>query len=140
VNLSLRYLLGKASKIKKPSVRYRQIAKLRRIEGLLGIPYRLIGQIGVTERLAQKLLSHFMVSGRQPLVLLFAGPSGYRKTELARRLGHLLSLLSEVTDCTVFNHEMELLARVILCWCRNRFAAEQLLGCEYRPKLHRGSR
>ena len=114
VNLSLRHLLDKASKIKKPSIRYRQIAKLRSVEGLLGIPYTLIGQIGVTERLAQKLLSHFMVSGRQPLVLLFAGPSGYRKTELARRLGHLLSLLPEVTDCTVFNHEMELLARVIL--------------------------
>jgi hypothetical protein len=69
-------LLDKASKIKKPSVRYRQIAKLRRIEGLLGIPYILIGQIGVPERLTQKLLSHFMLSGRQPLVLLFVGPSG----------------------------------------------------------------
>lgn len=58
--------------------------------------------------LLDKLLSHITVPSKKPLVLVFAGPSGYGKTELARRLDTLLSLELEVVDCTIFNREIEL--------------------------------
>jgi ATP-dependent Clp protease ATP-binding subunit ClpA len=84
------------------------VAALRNAEPLLGIPYFLIGQTMAANRLLQKLLSYIMVPSRRPLVLVFAGPSGHGKTELARRLGHLMSLELEVVDCTIFNRESEL--------------------------------
>ncbi len=58
--------------------------------------------------LLDKFLSHFTVPNKKPLVLVFAGPSGHGKTDLARRLGSLLSLELEVVDCTIFNREIEL--------------------------------
>lgn len=107
-NLTQRYYLERAAKTKKPSIRHRQIALRRNAEALLGIPYFLIGQTTAANCLLQKLLSHIMVPSKRPLVLVFAGPSGHGKTELARRLGHLLSLELEVVDCTIFNRELEL--------------------------------
>lgn len=107
-NLTQRYYLERAAKTKKPSIRHRQVALLRNAEPLLGIPYFLIGQTMAANRLLQKLLSYIMVPSRRPLVLVFAGPSGHGKTELARRLGHLMSLELEVVDCTIFNRESEL--------------------------------
>lgn len=44
----------------------------------------------------------------QPLVLLFAGPSGHGKTELARNLGGLISLDLHSVDCTTPKHESDL--------------------------------
>lgn len=108
VNLTQRYHLERASKIKKPSVRHRQIAKRRNAEALLGIPYLLIGQTAAANRLLTKLLSHLMLPGKRPLVLVFAGPSGHGKTELARQLGYILSLPLQVVDCTIFRDEREL--------------------------------
>lgn len=107
-HLTIRYYLDRASKAKRPSVRHRQIALRRNAEALLGIPHFLIGQTMAANRLLQKLLSHLVVPSKKPLVLVFAGPSGHGKTELARRLGHLLSLELEVVDCTIVNREMEL--------------------------------
>ena len=49
-----------------------------------------------------------MVRTKRPLVMVFAGPSGHGKTELARRLGHLMSLDLEIVDCTIYNREIEL--------------------------------
>lgn len=108
INLTHRYFLEKSTKLKPPSTKRRQIARLRKCQGLLGIPYFLIGQSVATELLIQRLLIHMMLPAKKPLVLCFAGPSGHGKTELARQLGHLLSLDLEVVDCTTFNHEMEL--------------------------------
>ncbi|KAM0511188.1 hypothetical protein ACHAPE_010139 [Trichoderma viride] len=108
VNLTHRYFLEKSTKLKPPSTKRRQIARLKNCQGLLGIPYFLIGQSVATELLIQKLLVHMMLPAKKPLVLCFAGPSGHGKTELARQLGHLLSLDLEVVDCTTFTHEMEL--------------------------------
>lgn len=108
VNLTHRYFLDKSTKLKPPSTKRRQIARLRKCQGLLGIPYFLIGQSVATELLIQKLLIHMMLPAKKPLVLCFAGPSGHGKTELARQLGHLLSLDLEIVDCTTFTHEMEL--------------------------------
>lgn len=113
-NLSLtqRYYMEKSTKIKKPSIRARQVAKLRAAEPLLGVPYFLIGQTAASSLVIDHLLS-YMARGivhqsKRPLVMVFAGPSGHGKTELARKLGHLLSLEIEVVDCTTFNREDEL--------------------------------
>jgi ATP-dependent Clp protease ATP-binding subunit ClpA len=111
-NLTQRYHLDRAAKMKNLSKRYKQVALRRKAEALLGIPYFLIGQTMAVNLLLQKLLSYMLLvptcTRRKPLVLVFAGPSGHGKTELARRLGSLLSLELEVVDCTIFNREMEL--------------------------------
>ncbi|KAN0070517.1 P-loop containing nucleoside triphosphate hydrolase protein [Elaphomyces granulatus] len=111
-NLTQRYHLDRAAKMKNLSKRYKQVALRRKAEALLGIPYFLIGQTMAVNLLLQKLLSYMLLvptcTQRKPLVLVFAGPSGHGKTELARRLGSLLSLELEVVDCTIFNREMEL--------------------------------
>lgn len=106
--LSQRYHLERASKAKKSSVRQMQVARKRNAEPLLGIANFLIGQNMAAKILLNKLLSHLTVPSKKPLVLVFAGPSGHGKTELARRLGSLLSLELEVVDCTIFNREIEL--------------------------------
>lgn len=106
--LSQRYYLERAAKTKKPSVRQTQVAQKRNAEPLLGIANFLIGQNMAAKTLLDKLLSHLTVPSKKPLVLVFAGPSGHGKTELARRLGNLLSLELEVVDCTIFNREIEL--------------------------------
>ncbi|KAL6816078.1 P-loop containing nucleoside triphosphate hydrolase protein [Trichoderma camerunense] len=108
INLTQRYFLEKSTKMKPPSAKKRQIARIKNCQGLLGVPYFLVGQTVATELLIQRLLTHLMMPTKQPLVLCFAGPSGHGKTELARQLGHLLSLDLEVVDCTTFTHEMEL--------------------------------
>lgn len=107
-NLTQRYNLERAAKTKKPSTRHKYVAKLRNAEPLLGLPYFLIGQSIAANRLLQKCLSYLAIPGKRPLVLTFAGPSGHGKTELARRLGYLMSLELEVVDCTVVNREIEL--------------------------------
>ena len=103
-----RYYLQRAATTKKPSLRQKQVARLRHAEPLLGIANFLIGQTMAAKALLNTLLSHLVVPSKKPLVLVFAGPSGHGKTELARRLGNLLSLELEVVDCTVFNREIEL--------------------------------
>ncbi|KAK5463038.1 hypothetical protein LTS15_002750 [Exophiala xenobiotica] len=108
LTLSQRYFLEKASKTKASSQRQAQLAQRRNAEALLGLPYFLVGQTMASNLLLQKLLSHLISPSKRPLVLVFAGPSGHGKTELARKLGHLLSLELEVVDCTIFNREIEL--------------------------------
>ncbi|KAI1419082.1 ATPase, aaa-2 [Xylaria sp. FL1777] len=107
-NLTQRYHLDRATKIKKASVRHRQVAELKKAKPILGIPYFLVGQTLASSRLLQKLLSHLVIPNKRPLVLAFAGPSGHGKTELARQMGHLLHLDLEVVDCTIVKREIEL--------------------------------
>jgi hypothetical protein len=106
--LSQRYYLERAAKTRKPSRRQTQVAQRMKAEPLLGITNFLIGQTTAAKSLLATLLAHITEPGKKPLVLVFAGPSGHGKTELARRLGHVLSLELEVVDCTIFNREMEL--------------------------------
>lgn len=108
LTLSQRYYLEKASKMKRPSQRHIQLAQRRNAEALLGLPYLLIGQALASNLLLQQLLSHLISPSKRPLVLVFAGPSGHGKTELARKLGHLLSLELQVVDCSIYNVEKEL--------------------------------
>ncbi|KAL2018654.1 hypothetical protein VTK56DRAFT_489 [Thermocarpiscus australiensis] len=55
-----------------------------------------------------RFLTYLAMPVRQPLVLLFAGPSGHGKTELAQNLGQLLSLDLQKVDCTHLRHETDL--------------------------------
>ncbi|KAK7402960.1 hypothetical protein QQX98_011270 [Neonectria punicea] len=107
-DITQRYYLERATKIKKPSKKRTHIAQLKNAEGLLGVPYFLIGQSIAVKLLIQRLLSHLLLPTKQALVLYFARPSGHGKTELARQVGHLLSLNLEVVDCTIVRHEVEL--------------------------------
>jgi hypothetical protein len=107
-NLSQRYYLDRAAKTKKPSRRQRQVAERMKAEPLLGISNFLIGQTAAAKSPLATLLAHIIEPAEKPLVLVFAGPSGHGKTELARRLGHILLLELEVVDCTIYNREIEL--------------------------------
>jgi ATP-dependent Clp protease ATP-binding subunit ClpA len=75
---------------------------------LFAVPYFLIGQVAATSLITRQFLHYMLRPHRQPLVLVFAGPSGHGKTELARRLGELLSLSFRVSDCTIVTRETEL--------------------------------
>lgn len=111
MNLTQRYYLNKSMRMKKPSIRARQVAKIRSSEALLGVPYFLIGQTAAANLVINHLLCHMIqnpVRQTRPLVMVFAGPSGHGKTELARKLGHLLSLELQVVDCTSVSREADL--------------------------------
>ncbi|KAH6876437.1 P-loop containing nucleoside triphosphate hydrolase protein [Thelonectria olida] len=107
-NLTQRYYLDRAAKLKPPSLRHKQITKIKKATGLLGVPYFLIGQTIAVDLLIENLLAHLLMPTEQPLVLCFAGPSGHGKTELARQLQTLLSLDMELVDCTTMSRESEL--------------------------------
>jgi hypothetical protein len=107
-HLTHRYNLERAANIKRPSIRHRQVARFKNTEAIIGLPYFLIGQSIAATMLVRKCLTYLTVPTKRPLVLCFAGPSGHGKTELARRLGHLMSLELEVVDCTTISREMEL--------------------------------
>ena len=107
-NLTHRYNLCRASTIRPRLRRERQVANLRKSERVFEIPYFLIGQTAAVELLTQELLCHITFDEKKPLVLVFAGPSGHGKTELARSLGDVLSLEIEVVDCTGHRHDTDL--------------------------------
>ena len=52
--------------------------------------------------------SHLALQKKRPLVLVFAGPSGHGKTELARNFRDLISMDLQVVDCTIFKQDNEL--------------------------------
>ena len=108
MHLTHRYNLHTAAKMKQPTAIQRQVVKLRGAEHLFSIPYFLIGQTVAVNLLTKSLLSHLTLPSKEPLVLVFAGPSGHDKTELARRLGRLLSLDLEVVNCTTASHATDL--------------------------------
>ena len=108
MNITQRCHLMRASTMKKQSTRYWQVAEEKNAKPLLGLPYFLVGQTQAISRLMNMLLSRLMIPSKRPLVLVFAGPSGHGKTELARKLGDLLSLDLQIVDCTIVSREMEL--------------------------------
>lgn len=54
------------------------------------------------------LLSYLALKTQKPMILLFAGPSGHGKTELARQLGSLISLDLLTVDCTKMHSAFDL--------------------------------
>jgi ATP-dependent Clp protease ATP-binding subunit ClpA len=82
--------------------------QVHKASALLGLRHFLVGQTPACELLTDRFLADLAMPSKKPLVLLFAGPSGHGKTELARNLGSLLSLELHNVDCTNLNHETDL--------------------------------
>lgn len=108
INVTQRYYLHRSLNLAKPTERQRWVAARHDSTDLFAVPYFLIGQSAATDLLTKNFLHYMLRQHSQPLVLAFAGPSGHGKTELARRLGALLSLELQVSDCTIVSRETEL--------------------------------
>ena len=109
LNLMQRYFLWKADYIERPMPRKKQVAQAHKTTPLFELPYRMIGQRWATEQVEESIGSHYLFNTAQPLVLLFTGPSGHGKTELASSLGNLLSLPFLAVNCSVLHHSTDLL-------------------------------
>ena len=107
-NLLQRYSLWKAAQITRPSGRDLQVAKAHKITPLFETPYYIFGQHIATTQVLQRVMSRSLFNSQTPLVLLFTGLSGHGKTELARRMGSLLSLDLIIIDCTMLRHDTDI--------------------------------
>lgn len=67
------------------------------------------GQKVATQHILRKVLNHYLFKDKRPLVLLLTGPSGHGKTEIAKRMGDLLSLKIHQVDCTEMRYETDIL-------------------------------
>lgn len=108
LNLSQRYVLCKANELGRQTSRMKDIAMEHSITALFETPYHIIGQRSATEQTLQCITDYFMFSEKTPLVLLFTGPSGHGKTELAKQMGGLLSLDLLSVDCTEMKYETDM--------------------------------
>ena len=104
LNLMQRYVLWKADSTVKQTPRMRAIAILHNIAPLFETQYHIIGQRSATEQMLDCIMDYFMFGDASPLVLLLTGPSGHGKTELAQRMGELLSLDMHTVDGTEMEH------------------------------------
>lgn len=108
LNFRQRYYMHMASILRTHGPRAKQVTWYKDADNLLGVPYFLIGQTPAGQFLIKRLLRHLAKPSKSPLVMVFAGPSGHGKTELARRLGELISLEMEIVDCTNKSDEKEM--------------------------------
>jgi hypothetical protein len=99
LNLTLRYNLLQASKIVPPTMKEWHVAHSLKIKPLIQAPYFLIGQKFAIDHVKKYVMSHQVSQSRGPLVLVFLGPSGHGKRELARQMGSMLTLQSLVMEC-----------------------------------------
>lgn len=83
LNLTIRYLLCKASHLKPPTKRQMQLANLLGCPRLLRVPYYLVGQDHALQLVMNKVMAYDAYERNRPLVLAFAGVFGHGKTELA---------------------------------------------------------
>jgi len=90
LNLTIRYLLCRASQLKPPTKRQVQLANLLGCPRLLRMPYHLIGQDHALHLVMNKVMAYDAYGRNRPLVLAFAGLSGHGKTELATQMQYLL--------------------------------------------------
>lgn len=107
-NLLQRYSLWKAAQIERPTVREIQVAKAHKIMPLFEAPYYIFGQQLATTQVLQRITSRLLFNSSKPLILFFTGLSGHGKTELARRMGGLLSLELIIIDCTMMRHDTDM--------------------------------
>ncbi|KAI4169993.1 MAG: hypothetical protein LQ346_008911, partial [Caloplaca aetnensis] len=97
-----------ASLLPRNTQRHKQVAEAFSLTPLFEIPYQIIGQRLAAKTVQEWLMSHALHHIEMPLVLLFTGPSGHGKTELAKRMGELLSLPLIKIDCTHLRVETDL--------------------------------
>ncbi|KAK8122891.1 hypothetical protein PG984_011561 [Apiospora sp. TS-2023a] len=103
-----RYHLHLSSLLKRHTGAQRQVVQMRKSEDILGIHYFLIGQSTASTILIKTMLRYLAMPTKRPIVMMFAGPSGHGKTELARQFGDLLSLPFHAADCTSMKHGSDL--------------------------------
>ena len=109
LTLSHRYLLWKAS-IQPIRVAHElYAAEKNSISALNQLPYCLVGQSPATKLVSDHIFHHVITNSKKPLVMMFAGPSGHGKTELAHQLGSLLHVETTVIDCAQTWKSMKLL-------------------------------
>ena len=99
LHLDHRYLLHWASQLPLGDARRRRISQAHNIMELMKISYNIIGQLPASNLVLQNVFAHIAIGSKDPLVMAFAGPSGHRKTEMARHMGGLLSVDITVIDC-----------------------------------------
>lgn len=107
MNLTHRYRLNKASTLTPSSPRKLQTARILKISSLLAVPYFVVGQTMATDIVCSSILAHLTIKSSHPLVMAFVGPPGHGKTELAKRMGKLLSANTFTADCTEMRHETD---------------------------------
>ncbi|KAK3294138.1 P-loop containing nucleoside triphosphate hydrolase protein [Chaetomium fimeti] len=93
LSFTVRYDLDLASRDQPPSGANKKLAQVHKASELL---------------LLDRFLAHLSMPTSRPLVLLFAGPSGHGKTEVARNLGWLLGMDLQTVDCTHLKAETDL--------------------------------
>lgn len=108
LNLMQRYSLWKTEKFPRLAHRKKQFADLKNTQALFEIPYYIVGQHPAIKDVLRCINAHLLVDSSQPLVLLFAGASGHGKTELAERMGKLLSLEYHKVNCADKKHETDM--------------------------------
>lgn len=124
LSLTQRYRLWQASRLSQVSGREQTLVIRKNAEEILGLHQTIIGQsmaayslrksffmyVPTDHRWFARLMRsrHLAMPSRKPLVLLFAGPKGHGKSELANRLGYLLSSELANVDCADFKYEDEL--------------------------------
>ncbi|KAI0119677.1 P-loop containing nucleoside triphosphate hydrolase protein [Daldinia grandis] len=108
LTLSQRYDLYRSSKIMPHSGREKEVLNRQGAGEVLGLHQMIVAQSIAARWLQRKLLVYLALQKKKPFILVFAGPSGHGKTELAKRFGHLMSLDLHVVDCTIFKYDNEL--------------------------------
>ncbi|KAI4101556.1 MAG: hypothetical protein L6R37_004882 [Teloschistes peruensis] len=106
-NLLQRYWCKVAFLLPQKTPRQKQIAAAFDLSPLLEIPHQIISQPVAATFVHEWLTSHALHHVQTPLVLLFSGPSGHGKTELAIRMGQLLLVPLLKIDCTQLRHESD---------------------------------
>jgi DNA polymerase III delta prime subunit len=88
-----------------------QSAEMYKIMGLLKLPYHDIGRIPAVDLLRKVIVNHIASNADypEPLTVVFAGPPGHGKTELAQQLGDILSVEHETIACSQMRIDLKLL-------------------------------
>jgi hypothetical protein len=73
LNITQKYLLNKAVKLPVHSARRKQVATEFHYERLFQVPFKLIGQDAAVQEVTTAILTHSLLGGTKPLILVFAG-------------------------------------------------------------------